>query len=427
MKYLLFGLSLFILGCSKKTNNSIQQRSFSSSPTIGKAISETTNLYVLAVGTSEYVGNELDLLYAEEDARAFANTMAAIGTDSIFPQTNIEVLTTHKDDRNPSKENIEDAFSRLKEVQKNDVVIVYFAGHGIKENKKDDGYLYVTMHANSLEQVQDSAAQKTTAISGEELQQWLAAIPANKQVLILDTCAAGALDAAGGSKRDVGRETLPSIQRAITKLNKSSGTYILLGSAGDKESYEARKYGHSLLAYAMLEGIKHGSALGEGNVVDISKLFYYTQERVLTLARGIGEIQEPLVAIPDGQDFPLGMATTEAREQITLKNIKPNIVRPEFYEGFGYDSLELGLKLSEALRAEMDKDLLIFSDVTEAPQACRIYGAYEKNDDNTVTIDVRLDHKESEHHQTTLTGAAADLAWALDGMLNVIFTHCPKE
>ena len=78
MKYLLFGLSLFILGCSKKTNNSIQQRSFSSSPTIGKAISETTNLYVLAVGTSEYVGNELDLLYAEEDARAFAGIIHII-------------------------------------------------------------------------------------------------------------------------------------------------------------------------------------------------------------------------------------------------------------------------------------------------------------------------------------------------------------
>ena len=54
-----------------------------------------------------------------------------------------------------------------------------------------------------MEQIRDVDNQKTSTISSKELHEWLREIPANKQVMILDTCSAGAVAEELVSKRDL--------------------------------------------------------------------------------------------------------------------------------------------------------------------------------------------------------------------------------
>ena len=62
-----------------------------------------------------------------------------------------------------------------------------------------------------------------------------------KQVIVLDTCAAGA--AFGGTIQATGRRELsPDQVRAMSLLKDSTGSWILMGSAADAVSYEANRY-----------------------------------------------------------------------------------------------------------------------------------------------------------------------------------------
>ena len=80
---------LLPLGCGPK---------ITSKGVIKKKVASTVSnsakpaLYVLAVGTSNYVGNALDLNFAEKDAEQFARTMELIGSEKIFPKRHLRVL-----------------------------------------------------------------------------------------------------------------------------------------------------------------------------------------------------------------------------------------------------------------------------------------------------------------------------------------------
>jgi len=65
--------------------------------------------------------------------------------------------------------------------------VVYFSGHGVGIG---DTYYYLTQEARSTD-LSDAAIRDQAAVSSEELVEWLKQSPALKQVMVLDTCAAG--------------------------------------------------------------------------------------------------------------------------------------------------------------------------------------------------------------------------------------------
>jgi len=385
------------------------------------------NLHVISVGTSEYVGDALDLNYAEKDAHEFANTMDIIASSKIFSKKDIQILTTAEGDTAPNKENIKKAFEKLKESRPDDLVVVYLAGHGVNITDTRDNYLYVTMYTSALAQLEDPTAQKTNAISSAELRDWMKAIPANKKVLILDTCAAGAA-AETLSQRKISAEHLATLQRAVKKLHDTEGTFILMGSAANKESYEASRYGHSLLTYAFLEGIKAGGGLHNDNTVYVGEIFRYVQDRVVVLARGIGGVQEPLVAIPKGQEFPLGWVDTKAQEDIRLNHIKPQITRPEFYDAEQIvDVLNLSGEVSRSLRAAMDADLVLFNDVPISPNSCSVSGEYRISE--TIQLDLYLEHSKNKSFQKkkSIQIPKAEVSGLADQIVDILLKECPSD
>lgn len=336
------------------------------------------HLYAIVGGVSDYTGDELDLSYAAKDAEVFAGALEA-GARRLFgaDKVHIRLLTSDKDKDKAgvsfkasdartltaTKENFERAFDDFKGASPNDVFVVYLAGHGVSLNLNRDSsqpggdtYLYLTQEATTTNRAALSieGSRRAMAISSDELAELMKRNRALKQVLILDTCAAGAAAPSLVAKRE-----LPADQiKAIDRLQNRIGFFVLMGAAADKVSYETTQYGHGLLTYSLLQALKGGMRLREDKFADVGLLFSYAQDKVPELARNVGGVQRPLVISPPPSaafdksgSFDIGMFTLDERGHIHLSSPKPLLLRPTLINREeSYDDLELTPLLREALR-----------------------------------------------------------------------------
>jgi WD40 repeat protein len=315
--------------------------------------------YAIVVGTSTFGDPKMDLAFPARDARNLAKGIQ-LGAERLYGKDRIwmRVLTSDASipDALPTKANIRDAFNQVrKNARPEDTLLVYFSGHGTMSNTDRDLYYYLTMDARTFDIEQDPKLRDVSTISSRELFQWLReplqTMPL-KQVVILDTCAAGgASDAL--SKLGEKREISPDQRRAIELLKDATGTYILMGSAADSVSYEASRYGEGLLTYALLEDMRLGP-LEDGSRLGVSQWFESASERVPELAKSIGGIQQPVIAAPKGTGFPIAMLTPVDRAGIPVALPKPQLLRVVCEDDNQDDPLNLKDPLREQLRAVND-------------------------------------------------------------------------
>ena len=307
-------------------------------------------LFAIVVGVASYDDPSLNLRYSAKDAVDFGHALELAARGMLGKErTNVTVLASGSG-QEPTRENIRLAFDRVaKEAQGSDLLVVYLAGHGVAARNEQDQYYYLTKEARSTEIDRDPGLRAVSTVSSAELQEWLSRtnMPL-KQVVILDTCAAGA--AFGdmvklAEKRDLSTDQI----RAIELLKDSTGSWILMGSAADAVSYEANRYAQGLLTYALLQGMR-GAALEEDRV-EVGKLFGFAQRQVEDLAKGIGGIQRPVMSAPKGQTFPIGLLKEEDRKQIHLATLKPQLLRARVLDANDLDSLKLEPTLRSELRA----------------------------------------------------------------------------
>ena len=81
----------------------------------GTKSQQQSNLYVLAIGTSDYLGDDLDLRFAAKDAEDFAQVMGLTANTALFPDHHIQVLSTSAHQKPPTKANIVKAFAALQD------------------------------------------------------------------------------------------------------------------------------------------------------------------------------------------------------------------------------------------------------------------------------------------------------------------------
>ena len=302
------------------------------------------SLYLLMIGTSKYSDASKNLTYPDLDASEMAKALSSTGKVMFEDRVHLKLLSTAGEGVEiSSKVNIEKAFQEFKKATPCDVLVVYFSGHGATWGKDSDktNFYYLTKDITSAK-LADDAVRKEFAVSDEDLTKWLAAIPAQKQVLILDACNSGkaAETLSGIGARDLN----PSQVIALELLKDRTGTFILTGSAGDMVSFEASQYGQGLLTYSLLAGIS-GTALKDGKYVDIMKLFQNARDEVPKLAASIKQVQIPVIAAPKGgSSFPIGIK--DASVKINLPQPKPVVIQCNFQDR---DHFNDALGLTQAL------------------------------------------------------------------------------
>lgn len=361
----------------------------------GPTNKEPPEVYAIVGGISQYAGTRLKLRYAGTDAVAMANAIA-LGAKRLFgaDKVHLTLLTTAKDPRAiaPTKANFNEAFAAVRRQAKpKDILVVYLAGHAITfQQGGQDTYCYLTQEAQTTD-VSDPEVRRQRTVTSDDLRDWIKLVPANKQAIMLDTCAAGAAQeqfiaaARAGSGDAV---------RAIELAMDRTGSHFLMGSAADAESFETSQYGQGLLTYALLKGIK-GEALDDARMVDINTLFRFAREEVERLAKNIDKIQKPKISAPKGDTFPVGQLTREDALKIVLVvDPKPIILRPRFYdEQTDDDTLELEKNLRELIRNETESGTgeaaFGFSNTEDFQGGIKPIARY-KVEGNMVTVMLRL-------------------------------------
>ena len=312
--------------------------------------------YAIVVGTSTFGDPALNLAFPAKDAESMA-TALRVGAEALYGKENVwmRVLTSdaRRSEELPTKVNIRAAFDEVRaKGRPEDTLVVYFSGHGAMSHIDHDAYFYLTSDARTLDLDKDPELRNLSTVSSVELFEWLRepvkTMPL-KQVVILDTCAAGAASS-DLVKLSEKRGIPPDQRRAIELLKDATGTFILMGSAADSVSYEASRYGEGLLTFSLLEGMR-GRSLDDGSRLNVSRWFENASDEVPDLARTIGGIQKPVTAAPNGRSFPIALLSVNDRSRIPVSKVRPLLLRVQCADADQDDPLNLLPSIRMQMRA----------------------------------------------------------------------------
>lgn len=214
----------------------------------------------LIVGMSDY--HELPRLSnTTRDAEAMAEVFRSI---SKFDEIETHVNVDHA----RLAELVELLFA---EKERDDLVLFYFSGHGIKD---DRGHLYLatprTRRHPSGELVRSSA------VACRHIHEAMTASRSRRQVVILDCCFSGAF-AEGLQAKDSGQ---------IDLLNQLGGVgrAVLASSSSTEYSFDPAKERLSTYTQCLVHGMASGEAdLNHDGVITIDELHEYARARVRTV------------------------------------------------------------------------------------------------------------------------------------------------
>ena len=198
------------------------------------------------------------------DARALGAALTKAGR-GLFETVDVTYLL----DEEVSAEGMAAAFAELgAKVRPHDVFVLFLAGHG----KTHDGRYYFLPRDFRY---RGEAELRGTAISQEQLQGWAAGVPAQKSVLLLDTCESGSL----------ATETVTRGLReraAIDRLSRAVGRTILTASTDTAPALEGYR-GHGLFTYTLLEAFALADHDADGQI-EVSELIGYVDDRLPVLS-----------------------------------------------------------------------------------------------------------------------------------------------
>ncbi len=262
----------------------------------GVALDGRGRLWAVVIGISSYknVPARAQLRFANRDAVQLA-TFLRSPLGGAFPSSHIQLLT----DQDATLSAIRTALGTWlpRSAEPEDVVYIYFAGHGVVENGQD-GYL--------LAHDSDPQNLYATALSVAELNQILSGrLRARSVIVIADACHSGNI---GWTSRGTQDEVL--ISRYLGELGKTGGGVVkLLASRSDEKSYEDERWdgGHGVFTHFLLEGLQ-GKADRDGDgVVRVGELVDYLSEVVPKETQGL---QHPRVAGNMEARMPLAVVPT---------------------------------------------------------------------------------------------------------------------
>ena len=153
--------------------------------------------------------------------------------------------------------------------RRGDVFLLYFSGHGDRADAGSGERSWLLPHDA------DPTDPGAASLSSEELVALLDAIPAARQVVMLDACHAGGIGAAKSGSAPKGFGT-----KGLDVLSAGSGRLLLSSSRADQESIILRGERNSVFTGAMLEALK-GAAIDRGDgAIGVLDVFDYVTRQV---------------------------------------------------------------------------------------------------------------------------------------------------
>jgi tetratricopeptide (TPR) repeat protein len=254
--------------------------------------------WAVIIGVSNYknLRPEEQLHFAHRDAEEMAAFLRSPNGGG-FPSTQIKVLLNEQ----ATIASVRTALGTWlpRSAEPNDVVYIFFAGHGVVE-AGGDGYLLANdsdpqnLYATAL------PIAELDRIIGERLRSRVA-------VVIADACHSGKL---GLTSRGVEEQVM--INRYLDEVGKSgAGNFRLLASRADERSYEDARWGggHGVFTHFLLEGLKGKADRDQDGVVRAGELLDYLSQAV---PEQTNALQHPRAAGSIDARLPLAIAANRA-------------------------------------------------------------------------------------------------------------------
>ncbi|MFN8640570.1 MAG: caspase family protein [Candidatus Binatia bacterium] len=241
-------------------------------------------LWVFAVGVSQYASADLDLAFADADARAVSEELQTAARRGPYREVRTLVLTNEQ----VTRESMLSGLSRfLGQAGPDDVAVLFVAGHGVRD-LASGSYYFLPHPANADTLLADGLRMSDFDESLRVVRRNVRAV-----IVMLDTCHAGSLGipaAAAVSPDEMARQ-----------MTTGEGFFLLAAARPGEESKERSQLGHGTFTYALLEGIQ-GQADGDADgSLSVAELFGYVARRVPQLT---GSSQHPYSKM-EGTDLAL--------------------------------------------------------------------------------------------------------------------------
>jgi len=245
--------------------------------------------WAVVIGISAYQDTRIpNLRYASNDAKAFYN-WAVSQTGGQYAPSTIKLLLDH----DATGRNIKNAlFVWLSQALEEDVVLIYFAGHGSPQSPDNPNNLFLLPYDANYDNV------ATTGFPMWDIETALKRfIKAKKVIVIADACHAGGV----GQQFDISRRAnraikVNPISSGLQNLSKVGDGICVISASDDKQfSQESYKWGggHGVFTHFLLKGLNGEADYNHDNSITLGELIPFLSEQV---RRETKNAQSPTVA-----------------------------------------------------------------------------------------------------------------------------------
>jgi WD40 repeat protein len=253
----------------------------------------TPSLHVLTIGSGNFADAKFNLKYAAKDAQDVANYFS---NATYFKEVKMNLIT----DQEVNRDNVVQAISSLNLAHIEDVIIVFYAGHGVLDVNLD---YYLSTYGMDFTYPQESG------ISFEDFEYQLSLLPCRNKLLLIDACHSGEID-----KNEVyvashiateeneelqfrsgllsigveGSQSIFQLSKTIfADLRKNSGVITISSAGADEYALEGGKWKNGAFTWCLLDGLSSGAVDENKNgQISVSELQHYLFEKVPQMTNG---------------------------------------------------------------------------------------------------------------------------------------------
>ena len=269
------------------------------------------SLYLVTIGAGKYNNPKLNLQYPEKDAADIAKVFNA---SSIYKNVLVKSLTQDS----VTVANVLALKKWLSSTQIDDKVIIFYAGHGVRDQNKD--YYLGTRNM-------DFAHPEQNGLSYDQLESLMDGIPSRSKMIAIDACYAGEADKedieqqqsnyvtkenvrlrSGGNKATVKKSgaanNMNLLKELFVDIRKKTGTTVIASSGAVESARESNMWNNSVFTYCLVQGLGDKAAdFDEDGTVLISELQRYLEIQVPKLTNNL---QKPTSRIENfANDFAI--------------------------------------------------------------------------------------------------------------------------
>jgi hypothetical protein len=239
------------------------------------------NVWAVVIGIDNYQ-NARHLKYATKDAKAFYNHL--VKTIRI-PEENVFFLLNDQARLYKIRSVLGTQLKR--KAGKDDMVIIFFAGHGATEEDSmspdGDGLeKYILPYDAELKNLYASALPMS------EISKIFNRIYSERLIFIADACYSGA---SGG--RTIGiKGTRANISDAfMDRISSGKGRVIITASGANEVSSENDDLKHGVFTYYLLEGLRGKADVNKDGVITVDEVYNYVS---INVPKATGQAQHPV-------------------------------------------------------------------------------------------------------------------------------------